>query len=179
MPDEVLWVQKPENWITIGTLLISISALVLSFLAHRRARRAARDELFLKLRERFSSVYKDLPPKFIIRKGTEYEESDEHAIYRYWHHSFDEWYSTNKLYQKHMADLWCNYFGHAVLTGLKHTDIRKIFDKMTIDRLELGDYWTEFRIVVEKMWKDSHVGPGKDCVGLSCDGDHRVGGGRA
>ena len=50
---------------------------------------------------------------------------------------------------------------------------------MTRDRLDLGDYWTEFRIVLERMWKDSHPEKKEDCKGLSCDQKHSVGGARA
>ena len=137
--------------------------------ADARGQVAARTQLFLDLRTRFLGLLEDLPPNY---RSPEWEPSDpkhREAVVRYWHHAFDEWYVTRRLNEKLMRPLWDQFYCNAILTGLRHNGLRKIFIEMTKNDVELAKLWSEFKQELDRVWAKDHPKDGTQCAGITCN----------
>jgi hypothetical protein len=161
-----------EVWIAGGSVIVALAAFWLSVRADARSRAAARTPLYLELRTRFLEVYAELPPRYSDPGWEPTSPEEEAAVMRYWHHTFDEWYMTNRLNEKHMRELWIKYYSSAILSGLKHRGLRKVLIKMTSRAEEFGIYWKDFRNKLTSMWKETHPGGSSECPGLECTTAH-------
>ena len=94
---------KPEVTMAAASAAIALAAFFLSWRADRRAAALARTRMFLELRTRFLEVYQRLPS--FDKPASDYTPKQRAAVLAYWHHTFDEWYITNHLNQKHMKKL--------------------------------------------------------------------------
>ena len=115
-----------EIVISIASVVISLSAFILSFVLSAQNKKNTRNNLFLGLRQRFIDILEDLPPRF-REKDWQPEKDENNAIARYWHHVFDEWYLTNYLGDKMTKKLWSDYFVHPTKSALRYTSIREGF----------------------------------------------------
>lgn len=97
-------------------------------------------------------MYKDLGTIYLQDSLPE-NEDDQLMLFAYWHHSFDEWYSTIKLRQKLERELWDEYFSYQIVSGLKHGALREAYSYVSkFDRELGGPYRQEFCDVVERCY---------------------------
>lgn len=160
-------------YIAAVSTIIALIALVFSILADARSNATTRMQLYLELKTRFLEVFGNLPPKFSDANWKPANKNDEIKVKKYWHHSFDEWYITNKLNKRYMKGLWEKYYSSAILAGLKHNGLRKVCVTMLNEKeKEFGHYTREFENELTMMWKKTHRGGSSKCEGLECTGDH-------
>ncbi len=160
---------KPEVWIASASLVVSIAAIYLSLLSNHRAQITTRAKLFIDLRTRFLEVLQNLPENYADPNWSATTDKDKAAAMNYWHHTFDEWYITNKLDRKLMLNLWKSFYCNAILEGLKHTGLRKTLTSMLQQRQRLPQYFPEFERELIRIWLESHQDDNSKCFGFHCD----------
>lgn len=160
---------EPEVWIAGTSLVVSIAALFLSLRSNHRAQITTRAQLFLNLRSRFLEVLQNLPENYADPNWVATTANDRAAAFKYWHHTFDEWYITNKLDRRLMFKLWESFYCNAILEGLRHTGLRKTLISMMQQGQGLPQYFPEFESELQRIWSKSHQDNNSKCSGLECD----------
>ena len=102
-------------------------------------------ETYLKLRDRFLTIYKNLPEKFQHKDYTPKEDSEEwQSIETYWYHVFDEWYLTLKMGNKNLKQLWDSLYKNSIRSSMNKASLRLVLDKMVESEKSFGGYRDEF-----------------------------------
>src|SRR5262245_43696849 len=114
--------------------------------------------MFLELRTRFREIFQRLPP--FDKPSSSYTRKEKLAVLCYWHQTFDEWYVTNHLSQKHMKELWDEFYVPAVLAGMNHQGLRDVLFSMIEEQEGFGEYRRSFGEAMKKLWESraSHSG---------------------
>jgi hypothetical protein len=141
---------KPEVTMAAASAAIALAAFFLSWRADRRAAALARTQMFLELRTKFLDVYQRLPS--FDKPASDYTPKQRAAVLAYWHHTFDEWYVTNHLNQKHMKKLWDEFYAPAVLAGMRHEGFRMVLFGMIDAEDDFGEYRRNFGDAMKQLW---------------------------
>ena len=145
-----------EAGMAIASGAIALAAFFLSWRADQRAKALARTQMFLELRTRFLEVFRRLPA--LDKAASEYTPEEKKAVLAYWHHTFDEWYVTNRLSHKYLKELWNDFYAPAVLAGMRHPGLRAVlFDMIDTDE-QFGEYRRTFGDAMKSLWQ-SRGGP--------------------
>ncbi len=142
-----------EVGIAAASAAVALAAFFLSWRADARAAALARTQMFLELRTRFLEVFQQLPP--FDKPASDYTPEEKAAVLAYWHHTFDEWYVTNRLNHKHMKELWDDFYIPAVLAGMRHPGLREVLFQMIEAEDEFGEYHRSFGDAMRTLW-ESH-----------------------
>jgi hypothetical protein len=142
---------KLEVGIAMASGAIALAAFFLSWRTDQRAKALARTQMFLELRTRFLEVFRRLPP--FDKASSEYTPDERTAVLTYWHHTFDEWYVTNRLSHRYLKELWDDFFTPAVLAGMKHAGMRAVLFDMIDTEGESGEYRRSFGDAMKKLWQ--------------------------
>src|SRR5215510_5856518 len=139
---------NPEVEVAAASAAIALAAFFLSWRADRRAAALARTQMFLELRTKFLEVYKRLPS--FEKSASDYTPEEKAAVLAYWHHTFDEWYVTNRLNHKHMKELWDEFYAPSILAGMRHDGLRVVLFAMIDAEDEFGEYRRSFGTAVKE-----------------------------
>jgi hypothetical protein len=149
------------------SLVVSAAAIFLSIRSNRRAEITTRTRIFVELRTRFLDIREDLPDLSVPRG--EWSPEQKIAAKRYWLHTFDEWYVTNKLNEALMLNLWNSFYSKAVQDGLRHKELRASLVSMLEGKQELLRCFPEFEQELRQLWAEAHPAKGSECTDLDCD----------
>lgn len=163
---------EPQTWIAGASLVVSVAAIYLSIRSNHRAQVTTRTQIFLTLRTRFLEVLQTLPDNYADPDWSASTAEDKAAAIRYWHHTFDEWYITNKMNRRLMFDLWRSFYSKAILDGMKHNGLRMTLVSMVQQGPGLPQYFPEFANELRRIWSQGHPEDGSKCLGFECE--HRV-----
>ena len=143
---------KPEIIISFSSFVVSLLAFMFSRRADARAKQMARGNLFLELRSRFNDIYEGLPQGYRNPDWRAKNESEKHAVRRYWHHCFDEWYLTNCLNKDNMSVLWNDYFSDGITAGAKYDGMWEVLKELSSFKIkQKKNLWKDFYATVEAL----------------------------
>ncbi len=60
-------------------------------------------------------------------------EDERLAREAYWHHSFDEWYLSNKLASREIGYMWAEFYKPAIVSGYDEPALRSILEELLKD----------------------------------------------
>jgi hypothetical protein len=136
----------------IASAAVALAAFFLSWRSDARAKVLARTQMFLELRTRFLEIYQRLPP--FDKPSSSYTPEEKLVVLSYWHHAFDEWYVTNRLSQKHMKELWDEFYAPSILAGMAHQGLRDVLFNTYIKEQEgSGEFRRSFGKALKKLWE--------------------------
>jgi hypothetical protein len=158
----------PEIWIAAASFVVSSLAFWVAWRADLRGQVAARTQLFLDLRTRFLEVHSGLPAQYRDPNWDASDPAHRAAAVRYWHHAFDEWYTTRRLNERLMRRLWDDYYVNAVCAGLRYNGLRRTIIDITRPGIEVAPVWQEFRRELDRIWAREHPANRTACSGLDC-----------
>jgi hypothetical protein len=160
---------EPQVWIAAASLIVSIAAIYLSIRSNHRAEVTTRAQIFLSLRTRFLEVLQALPDNYADPDWSASTPDDKAVAIRYWQHTFDEWYITNKLNRSLMFDLWQSFYSKSILDGMKHAGLKKTLLTMVQQGSSFPKHFPEFEKELHRIWSQEHPEDGTECSGLECD----------
>jgi triacylglycerol esterase/lipase EstA (alpha/beta hydrolase family) len=160
---------EQHTWIAAASLIVSITAIYLSIRSNHRAQVTTRAQIFLALRTRFLEVLQALPDNYVDADWSASTPEDKAAAIRYWHHTFDEWYITNKMNRRLMFDLWQSFYSIAILDGMKHKGLRMTLMSMVQQGPGLPQHFPEFANELHRIWSQGHPEDGSVCPGFECE----------
>ena len=149
--------------------------------AHRLSEIETTAQVFLLLRSRFIDVFKALPPDY---KNPNYHPLEQippkpeevNTIKAYWYNAFDEWYTTNILFESLKKELWDGFFEGAVLSGAKNNSLREVLASDNTTR-NLNPMFQQFYDELEALYKEScpdreSYQQEQECIGFECEKTH-------
>ena len=98
--------------------------------------------MFLELRTRFLDVYQRLPS--FDKLASDYTPEETAAVLAYWHHVFDDWYVANCLNQRHMKELWNEFYAPESWRGCAMWACARFCSGMIDTEDQFGEYRRSF-----------------------------------
>lgn len=138
-----------NDWIPIA---ISVGAVAVAVMSFMRSTAAARAEVFLELRKRFSEQKHSLPEWYDAEAvPEEATRSELRAAELYWQNAFDEWFLTTRLDPWHLKKLWARFYEGTLERALTHPALRSVVAKLTHEGAEFGKSQEEFRASLNEL----------------------------
>ncbi|MBM2614258.1 hypothetical protein JIG36_01650 [Actinoplanes sp. LDG1-06] len=138
----------------LASLLIALIAVILAIRTDRRSREVLKIQTYLSLRSRFIELLQKLGELEDTRPADDPEL--RLARVAYWHHSWDEWYLSERLSRAEFGGMWDGFFSKAMLAGLRHSALRQTLDDLRAsDQAGFGSWAQEFIAEVERLEKAS------------------------
>jgi hypothetical protein len=140
---------KSPEWLAVA---VSLAAFLVAAMSYVKSNAAARAQMFLEFRKRFSEVKVSVPDWYRESKIPDNASPKELlAMERYWQNAFDEWFVTTKLERWHFRRLWNRFYRGTITLSLSNGALREMAAKLTHGGAEFGIHQDEFRATLNEL----------------------------
>jgi hypothetical protein len=153
-PGSIAEAAKGTDWVTFA---VSVAAFFVAAMSYFKSNAAARAQVFLEFRKRFSEIKHSIPDWYCWPAVPEKPDpKDLRAVELYWQNAFDEWFVTTKLERWHLRRLWKRFYEGTLTLSLKNGALRQVVAQLTHGGAEFGDHQEEFRAVLNRLCQQTY-----------------------
>lgn len=141
-------------------VVIGAITVILVVLSYRHSVNSEKTKIFNDLRSKYGEIYSDID-EYVHQEGKdaadlnfEHLKDNQKAISvlnRYWIHSFNEWFTANKIYKNDKLKLWKEFYKPAQVSALKIRLYRDSLRSLFASGHSFGDYQDEYMNVMNDL----------------------------
>lgn len=145
------------DWVALA---VSLAAFLVATMSYIKSSAAARAQVFLELRKRFSELKASIPVWYNEATIPDSASADDlRAVELYWQNAFDEWFITNKLERWHLRKLWNRFYKGTLTLALSNGALRQAAANLTHGGPEFGEHQDEFRATLNALCRRAYNEP--------------------
>jgi len=142
------------DWLAV---VVSLAAFLVAVMSHVKSSAAARAQVFLEFRKRFSELKASIPAWYNAAAiPSDAPAAEIRAVERYWQNAFDEWFVTTRLERWHLRKLWGRFYKGTLTLALSNRALRQAAANLTHAGAEFGEHQDDFRAVLDGLCRAAY-----------------------